>query len=135
MAIYETYTVKSGDTLGAIAKRYGTTAKTLAELNTLKSINAIILGQVLNVRQISETYYIIQPGDTLVKIAERYGVSLADLQKANGILNASKISSGARLIIPTATPGVTATTALPARELLCRTSHRCLLLFRLCQSA
>ena len=117
MAIYETYTVKSGDTLGAIAKRFSTTAKTLADLNKLKSINAINLGQVLNVRQISETYYIIQPGDTLVKIAERYGVSLADLQKTNGIVNASKISAGARLIIPTATPGVTATTASPTREL------------------
>lgn len=117
MAIYETYTVKSGDTLGAIAKRYGTSADTLQQWNQLKNKHAIDIGQVLKVRQISETYYVIQPGDTLDKIAKRYGVSRDALQQANGIANASKIAAGARLIIPTATPGPTATTASPVAEL------------------
>lgn len=117
MAIYETYVVKPGDTLGKIAVRYNVTVDTLAAINGLKNRNAIAVGQVLNVRQISETYYIIQPGDTLAAIARRYNVPLDALQKANKIADASKISAGARLIIPTASPGAPATPASPVREL------------------
>lgn len=117
MAIYETYVVKPGDTLSRIAQRYNVTADTLAALNQLKNRNNLAVGQVLNVRQISETYYIIQPGDTLAAIAKRYNVALEDLQKANKIADASKIAAGARLIIPTATPGAPATVASPVREL------------------
>ena len=117
MSIYETYTVKSGDTLGGIAKRYNSTANALATLNELKNMNAIAPGQTLKVRQISDTYYVIQPGDTLGKIAARYGVTSLALQHANGISDPSKIAAGARLIIPTAAQAVTASSASPAREL------------------
>lgn len=117
MAIYETYTVKAGDTLGKIAQRFATSVDLLAAWNQLRNRNAIAVGQVLNVRQISETYYIIQPGDTLDSIAARYRVSREALQSANGIANPSQIMAGARLIIPTASPGATAASASPAREL------------------
>jgi murein DD-endopeptidase MepM/ murein hydrolase activator NlpD len=42
-----TYTVVSGDTLGKIASRNGTTVKALAELNKIKNVNLINVGQVL----------------------------------------------------------------------------------------
>ncbi len=42
------YTVKSGDTLGAIAKNYGTTVKALRSLNSLKTDN-IKVGQKLKI--------------------------------------------------------------------------------------
>jgi len=42
-----TYTVKKGDTLSAIAKKYGTTAKKIAALNDIKNINLIYVGQKL----------------------------------------------------------------------------------------
>ena len=42
-----TYTVKKGDTLAAIASRYGTTVKTLVQLNNIKNPNLIVIGQVL----------------------------------------------------------------------------------------
>ena len=117
MPIFETYTVKSGDNLSTIAQRYGSSSDTLAAWNELKNKNAIQPGQVLKVRQMSETYYIIQPGDTLDGIAAKYGVTRAALQQANNIANPSKIKAGARLIVPTASQGTTATTASPARGL------------------
>lgn len=43
----KTYTVKSGDTLGKIAKANGTTVDKLAKLNGIKNVNAISVGQVL----------------------------------------------------------------------------------------
>lgn len=42
-----TYKVRAGDTLGAIAKKFGTTVSALAKLNNLKNVNVIVVGQVL----------------------------------------------------------------------------------------
>ena len=56
LAPYVDYTVKKGDTLGAIAKRYKTTVSTLVKLNSIKNANLIRVGQVLRV-----------PSDTTVK--------------------------------------------------------------------
>lgn len=41
------YTVKKGDTLRAIAKKYGTTVNSIAKLNNIKNVNLIYVGQVL----------------------------------------------------------------------------------------
>jgi LysM repeat protein len=46
----EIYTVKKGDTLTAIAKKYKTTVKKLVELNNIKNPNLIITGQKLKVK-------------------------------------------------------------------------------------
>lgn len=44
-----TYTVKKGDTLSAIAKRYNTTVKALAKKNNIKDVNKIFKGQKLKI--------------------------------------------------------------------------------------
>ena len=44
-----TYTVKKGDTLSSIARRYGTTAAALAKYNHLRNENAIQIGQKLKI--------------------------------------------------------------------------------------
>jgi LysM repeat protein len=43
----KTYTVQSGDTLGAIANKFGTSVAELAKLNNIANINLISVGQVL----------------------------------------------------------------------------------------
>lgn len=45
----QSYTVRSGDTLSAIARRYGTSATKLAEYNNIKNINVIHVGQVIKI--------------------------------------------------------------------------------------
>ena len=44
------YTVKSGDTLSAIAKKYGTTYQKIAQMNGIKNPNVISVGQKLRVK-------------------------------------------------------------------------------------
>ena len=46
----EYYTVKSGDTLSAIAAKYGTTYQKLAQINGIKNPNIIVVGQRIRVR-------------------------------------------------------------------------------------
>lgn len=43
----KTHKVVSGDTLGKIAKKYGTTVATLAKLNKITNVNSIRVGQVI----------------------------------------------------------------------------------------
>lgn len=43
----DTYTVKHGDTLSAIAKKYNTTVAAIAKMNNIKNVNVINAGQVL----------------------------------------------------------------------------------------
>lgn len=42
-----TYTVKKGDTLSAIAKKYETTVEALASINGIKNVNLIHVGKVI----------------------------------------------------------------------------------------
>ncbi|MDY4760740.1 LysM peptidoglycan-binding domain-containing protein [Streptococcus thoraltensis] len=47
----ESYTVKSGDTLSAIAKSHQMTVNTLAQVNRISDINSIEVGEVLELSQ------------------------------------------------------------------------------------
>ncbi|MBK6526277.1 MAG: LysM peptidoglycan-binding domain-containing protein [Crocinitomicaceae bacterium] len=46
----KTHKVRSGDTLGGIAEKYGTTVSQLCKLNGIKATDIIHIGQVLKVR-------------------------------------------------------------------------------------
>jgi putative chitinase len=44
-----TYTIQPGDTLTAVAVKYGTTVAAIASANDIKNINNIKVGQVLSI--------------------------------------------------------------------------------------
>ena len=46
---YTSYTIRQGDTLSSIARRYGTTANDIAEYNNLANKDALRIGQKLNI--------------------------------------------------------------------------------------
>lgn len=103
-----TYTVKRGDTLGAIASAHKTTVAKLASLNGIKNVNSLSVGQVLKVEnavaaapakpaapaakpaapakpQPQASTYTVVAGDTLSKISAQSGVPISEIMKANGI--------------------------------------------------
>ncbi len=94
-----TYTVKSGDTLYSIAKKYNTTVSNLMTLNNLTS-SALSINQVLKVPtdevETDDTYYTVKSGDTLYSIANKYGLTVDELKKLNN-LTSNLLSIGQKL--------------------------------------
>ena len=105
-----TYTVQKGDTLWAIARRYGTTSGEIAEINNISNPNLIYPGQELRIptnsttegeetRGTGDIIYTVQRGDTLSKIAREYNVTVAHIVELNDITNPNLIYPGEKLRI------------------------------------
>ena len=112
-----TYTVKSGDTLGAIAKKHGTSVSAFRTANNLSGDNLrvgqklVIPGNALPAASGSATSaaaapragsgtYTVAPGDTLGTIARRHGVKTGDLATLNTITDPAKLRVGQVLKLP-----------------------------------
>lgn len=114
------YKIKKGDTLGAIARRNGTTVSRLQSMNNMHSTK-LSIGKTLIVRQtprptpakediqeantvlasgdnVKNTYYRVKKGDTLGAIASRNQTSVAQLQTLNN-LKSTRLSIGDNLIV------------------------------------
>lgn len=125
-----TYVVQRGDTLTAIALRFGTTVTAIARLNGLLNPSFIYVGQRLQIPGAQPptpppcgTWYTVQPGDTLSALALRYGTSVWLIVSVNNLPNPNRIYVGQRLFMipcdnppsappPTATPTVTPTSTV-----------------------
>lgn len=107
---YATYVVARGDTLKALATRFGTSMDTLGSLNSLVNYNLIYEGQRLTVPSgvavpvpppSSSGTYAIQSGDTLRKIAARINSTVNDILAVNPqIADANKIYVGQVINLP-----------------------------------
>ena len=104
---YINYTVKKGDSLYSIAKRYGITTDTIIKDNALKN-NLLSIGQNLKIRTKEESIveecfgnespdknieYIVKKGDSLYSIAKKYNTDVSTIMKNNN-LKSSNLSIG-----------------------------------------
>lgn len=123
-----TYTVRSGDTLGVIARRHGTSVAALKSANRLTS-DIVRIGQQLVLpsdsapvasavaaggasaapvsaatpsaaRSAGGMTHTVAPGETLSEIAKKYGVPYPDIAMANNIGNPRSLKVGQVLKIP-----------------------------------
>ncbi|MCM1370710.1 MAG: LysM peptidoglycan-binding domain-containing protein [Clostridium sp.] len=108
---YDTYTVKSGDTLYSIAQRYNISVDNLRKINDLTT-STLQLGQKLLVPKSTQiidqgtsetgsnyTNYVVKSGDNLYSIANKYGVSVSELMQVNN-LKSNLLTIGQVLKIP-----------------------------------
>jgi len=112
----EKYTVKKGDNLYDLSRKFGLTVDDLKSINKLQD-NRLDIGDVLtvgvsvndedttakNIARGNNNEYTVKNGDTLGEIAETYGLSSEDLKKANGLKN-TKLQIGQKLLIPSSNP-------------------------------
>ncbi|HRD02216.1 MAG TPA: LysM peptidoglycan-binding domain-containing protein [Candidatus Saccharicenans sp.] len=126
--VYGWHTVKKGETLGLIARRYRTSVDAIVRLNNLKNSRLIYPGQRLRIpgqgndlasadetgqaatsstQASSQTSqrgsgqdvnYVVKPGDTLYEIARTYGLSVDKIKKDNN-LESDLLSVGQKLTI------------------------------------
>ena len=103
------YTVKAGDTLYSLARRFGTTVEAIVSLNKLAAPDQIAAGMTLRIPAGGETSaetsgatseYVVQAGDNMGSIAERYDTTVAAILAANGLSDPDFIYVGQKLIIP-----------------------------------
>lgn len=97
------YTVQKGDSLWAIANKYGTTVDDLKKANNLLT-NNLSIGQTLiipstNVPGQTEITYVVKKGDSLWLIANKYDTTVDKIKSTNN-LNSNTLSIGQTLIIP-----------------------------------
>ena len=107
-ASYQYHKVRSGETLGTIAEKYGTTVSTIKRINGLRS-SKIYVGQRLKVKKSGSTnntaatttsgkkYYSVRKGDTFGKIAQRHRMSQSQLKRLNPRISISKLSIGQKI--------------------------------------
>ncbi|MFT5142237.1 MAG: membrane-bound lytic murein transglycosylase D [Rhodothermales bacterium] len=91
------YTVKSGDTLSAIASSHGVSTRQIQGWNRLSGTR-IRPGQTLRVSDDSRRTHEVRRGDTLTGIAKTYRVSISDLRRWNG-LTGDRIFPGKTLVV------------------------------------
>jgi murein DD-endopeptidase MepM/ murein hydrolase activator NlpD len=97
----ESYKVKAGDNIDAIARTLGTTRAQLAKDNDLKSPYRIHPGLVLQGPETKDAKaYVVQTGDTMFAIAKRFSVSAAALAEENDLSAGSAIRKGQKLRLP-----------------------------------
>lgn len=83
---YDTYVVKKGDSLYAIAKRYDTSVSDIISINNLTNSN-LSIGQVLKIPGTSTSTYTVKKGDTLYSIANRFNVTVDSIKSKNNLSN------------------------------------------------
>jgi len=108
------HTVRSGETLGAIARRYRTSVGRIMQANNLRSSHLIRAGTRLRIpghgsvvaaqpqqpaAPPASSVHSVVKGDSLWNIANRYGTTVQQIMALNG-LSSSALQIGQRLRIP-----------------------------------
>ncbi len=109
-----THTIQRGDTIGALAKRYGVSQSAIMDANPGVRPRALRVGDTLVIPAATERTstsepqrtvppgareYVVKRGDNLTVIARRFGVTVNQIREANGI-RGDRILPDQRLIIP-----------------------------------
>lgn len=100
------HTVKSGDSLWNLARRYGTTVKTIQELNHLSGPD-LVIGQRLKIpgyepkpaTPTGQKTYTVRRGDSPYTIANRHDISLKKFLEMNQLTPRSRIYPGQKLFV------------------------------------
>ncbi|HYM49803.1 MAG TPA: M23 family metallopeptidase [Candidatus Limnocylindrales bacterium] len=95
-----TYMVQPGDTILAIAARYGLSVETVTQVNNLPGADALQVGQSLTVPPVDGSMVPLVPGEQLAQVADQYRVDAGLLATINQVQPGGVMP--ARLFVPSA---------------------------------
>ena len=109
------HTMKKGETVYALSKKYGVAMSVILEYNGIKDASKIIVGQKIKIpdtkklqpNQKATQTYIVQKGDTVYGIAKKFGTTKAEIFSLNGLTDNSVIKIGQKLKVPSSASTVT----------------------------
>lgn len=93
------YTVKSGESLNAIASRTGVSVAELAAMNGLSPRSGLRVGQQIVIPK-TVVEYKVKRGDTLIGLANRYGLESAKLAEMNEMQPNKQLRIGDVIKVP-----------------------------------
>lgn len=97
------YTVKPGDSVFSIARKYNVSTQSIIADNNIQNPNRLLNGQALIITQ-NEVLHKVAPGESLYSIARKYGTTVAAIQAANpGLTNPQGLQIGQQIVIPLTT--------------------------------
>ncbi len=95
------YTVRSGDTLEKIAKRFGLRQDTIISLNNLQSASSLRSGLKLRIPNMDGVSHTVRRGENLSSLSKTYAIDMTRIVDAND-LSSSTITIGQSIFIPNA---------------------------------
>ena len=97
---FQTYKVRSGDTISGIAKKFGlTNISTLISVNDIGNVRQLAAGQKLKIPSIDGIIYTVKKGDSLSSLTGKYKISLEQLLDVNE-LTSETLTAGQQLFLP-----------------------------------
>ena len=96
---WQSYKVRSGDSVEAIARRFGLSIDAIIASNDLRNVRRLRSGEKIRIPNMDGIPYKVKSGDTYSKIASSFGVSLEAILDANDI-QSDAIAMDAVLFIP-----------------------------------
>ncbi|PIB93043.1 LysM peptidoglycan-binding domain-containing protein [Caulobacter sp. FWC2] len=94
------HTVKSGDTLTAIARKFDVSVSDLADDNKLKADKPLKLGAKIKGPATTQKAYVAVSGDTLAGISKRFSVSVKELASENNLRATASVKKGQKVLLP-----------------------------------
>lgn len=96
--------VQEGETISAIAKKYGISINTVLWANDMTARSLIRPGQELTVLPVSGVLHVVKRGETLGAIAKKYDTDVEKILAANLVKDATQVQIGHELVIPDGRP-------------------------------
>lgn len=94
-----TYVTKAGDTVDAVASKYGLKKETVAWANNLSS-DALEPNTTLTILPVDGVQHTVKAGDTVDSIVAKYGGNKADMLSYNDLELAGSLTEGKNVIVP-----------------------------------
>jgi murein DD-endopeptidase MepM/ murein hydrolase activator NlpD len=108
-----TYTVKSGDSIGEVASKFGISKNTIIYANTDIKNNTLKVGQILTILPVDGVPYTVKKGDTINSIAKSHKALASEISEYNDISD-KNLQAGDKIIVPGGMIATKTTTTTPA---------------------